>query len=135
MLEQRVLQSAIGALELFGLYLGDRLGLYAALRDGHPRTPGELAELCGIHPGYAREWLEQQAVAGFLEVAGKSEDPAARSYRLPEEHAAGAPVELWLVEGGRHAALFERAPEEWERRVVGFLARSLGGAGAGGAQP
>jgi 2-polyprenyl-3-methyl-5-hydroxy-6-metoxy-1,4-benzoquinol methylase len=87
-LDQRVLQSAIGALELFGVYLGDRLGLYAALRDGKARTPGELAERCGIHPRYAREWLEQQAVAGVLEVAGKSEDSAARSYRLPEEHAA-----------------------------------------------
>ena len=29
-LDQRVLGSAIGALELFGIYLGDRLGLYAA---------------------------------------------------------------------------------------------------------
>jgi 2-polyprenyl-3-methyl-5-hydroxy-6-metoxy-1,4-benzoquinol methylase len=87
-LDQRVLQSAIGALELFGIYLGDRLGLYAALRDGKARTPGELAERCGIHPRYAREWLEQQAVAGVLEVAAKSEDAAARRYRLPEEHAA-----------------------------------------------
>jgi fermentation-respiration switch protein FrsA (DUF1100 family) len=59
--------------------------------------------------------------------------PFAHSERL--RAAAGAPVELWLVEGGRHAALFERAPEEWERRVVGFLARALGGAGAGAAQP
>jgi SAM-dependent methyltransferase len=86
--DQRVLQSAIGALELFGLYLGDRLGLYAALRDGRPQTAGELAERCAIHPRYAREWLEQQAVAGYLEVAGKSDDAATRSYRLPEAHAA-----------------------------------------------
>ena len=87
-LDQRILQSAIGALELYGVYLGDRLGLYAALRDGRAQTPGELAERCAIHPRYAREWLEQQAVAGVLEVADKSEDAAARSYRLPEAHAA-----------------------------------------------
>lgn len=87
-LDQRVLQSAIGALETFGLYLGDRLGLYAALRDGAAKTPGELAAACGIHPRYAQEWLEQQAVAGVLEVASASEDGAQRGYRLPEAHAA-----------------------------------------------
>jgi 2-polyprenyl-3-methyl-5-hydroxy-6-metoxy-1,4-benzoquinol methylase len=86
-LDQRLLSSAVGALELFGVYLGDRLGLYAALRDGAPRTPGQLAAACGIHPRYALEWLEQQAVAGVLELAEPSEDGAARSYRLPEAHA------------------------------------------------
>jgi 2-polyprenyl-3-methyl-5-hydroxy-6-metoxy-1,4-benzoquinol methylase len=83
-----VFQSAIGALELFGIYLGDRLGLYEALRDGAAVTVGELASRGGIHPRYAREWLEQQAVAGVLEVAEPSADPAARRYRLPEAHVA-----------------------------------------------
>ncbi len=54
--------------------------------------------------------------------------PSAHSERL--RAAAGEPVELWLLEGGRHAALFDRAPEEWERRVLGFLARWLGPAQA-----
>jgi 2-polyprenyl-3-methyl-5-hydroxy-6-metoxy-1,4-benzoquinol methylase len=85
-LDQRVLGSAIGALELFGIYLGDRLGLYAALQSGEPHTPAELSERCGIHPRYAREWLEQQAVAGVLEVAQPSAEASARSYRLPAEH-------------------------------------------------
>jgi 2-polyprenyl-3-methyl-5-hydroxy-6-metoxy-1,4-benzoquinol methylase len=87
-LDARVLQSAIGALEIFGIYLGDRLGLYAVLRDGAPVTVGELAGRCAIHPRYAREWLEQQAVAGVLEVAEASPDAAARRYRLPAAHAA-----------------------------------------------
>ncbi len=86
--EARVLQATIGALELYGIYLGDRLGLYTALRDGAPVTVGELSMRCGIHPRYAREWLEQQAVAGVLEVAEPSADAAERRYRLPEAHAA-----------------------------------------------
>lgn len=92
-LDTRVLQATIGALELFGLYLGDRLGLYEALRDGGPLAPAELAARAGIHPRYAREWLEQQAVAGVLVVedaaAPASEDAGAeaRRYRLPAEHA------------------------------------------------
>lgn len=92
-LDARLVESATCALELFGLYLGDRLGLYAALRDGKPSTPRELAARCGIHPRYAREWLEQQAVAGVLAVDADpgaeddAGDPDARRYRLPPEHA------------------------------------------------
>jgi 2-polyprenyl-3-methyl-5-hydroxy-6-metoxy-1,4-benzoquinol methylase len=85
-LDSRVLESATGALELFGIYLGDRLGLYGVLRDGAPATPGELAARAGIAPRYAREWLEQQAVAGVLVVAEPSADAAARRYRLPADH-------------------------------------------------
>ena len=54
--------------------------------------------------------------------------PYAHSERL--RAAAREPVELWIVEGGEHSALFNRAPEEWERRVVGFLSRWLGPAKA-----
>jgi SAM-dependent methyltransferase len=86
-LDTRVLQATIGALELFGLYLGDRLGLYAALRRGEPLTPAELAARAGIHPRYAREWLEQQAVAGVLAVEDASAAAEARRYHLPAEHA------------------------------------------------
>jgi 2-polyprenyl-3-methyl-5-hydroxy-6-metoxy-1,4-benzoquinol methylase len=84
-LEERVLESAIGALELFGIYLGDRLGLYQALRGG-PRTAGELAEAAGIAPRYAQEWLEQQAVAGVLTVDDITADAQTRKYTLPEAH-------------------------------------------------
>jgi len=85
-LDARVLRSAIGALELFGLYLGDRLGLYAALRDGKAVTVDELATRAGIHPRYAREWLEQQAVAGVLAVDDPSAAAEARRFRLPAAH-------------------------------------------------
>ena len=87
-LDTRLLQTAIGTLELFGVYLGDRLGLYAALADGAPVTPGALAARCGIHPRYAREWLEQQAVAGILSVEDAAADAESRRYRLPAEHTA-----------------------------------------------
>ena len=84
-LDARLFAATVGTLELFGVYLGDRLGLYAALREGSA-TPPELAERCGIHPRYAREWLEQQAVAGVLTVDDAAEADA-RRYALPEAHA------------------------------------------------
>ena len=63
-------EKIIGAMEVASVYLGDRLGLYRALADGAPTTPSELAERTGTHERYAREWLEQQAVAGILAVEG-----------------------------------------------------------------
>ncbi|MDP8969343.1 MAG: hypothetical protein M3N52_02330 [Actinomycetota bacterium] len=59
-------------MEIFGVYLGLRLGLYAALAEGGAATPGQLAAWAGVDARYAREWLEQQAVAGILQV----DDPA-----------------------------------------------------------
>lgn len=48
-------------------------------------TPGELARRCGIHERYAREWLEQQAVAGILGVDDEA-DPDRRRFSLPPGH-------------------------------------------------
>jgi 2-polyprenyl-3-methyl-5-hydroxy-6-metoxy-1,4-benzoquinol methylase len=84
-LVERLFGATIGTLELFGVYLGDRLGLYAALTGQDAMTPDELSRRAGIAPRYAREWLEQQAVAGILAVDGASDGE--RRYRLPAEHA------------------------------------------------
>ncbi|HSK66073.1 MAG TPA: hypothetical protein VK888_04030, partial [Anaerolineales bacterium] len=65
---ERFLQSAAGTFSLFSIYLGDRLGLYRALAEGDPATSAELAARTGTHERYIREWLEQQTVAGILEV-------------------------------------------------------------------
>lgn len=84
-LDQRVLDATIGALELFGIHLGSRLGLYEALRGG-AGTVAELADAAGIAPRYAQEWLEQQAVAGVLTVDDVAADAGARRYTLPDAH-------------------------------------------------
>jgi hypothetical protein len=86
-LADRIFQAAIHALEVFGVHLGRELGLYRALADGSA-TPPELARSAGIAPRYAREWLEQQAVAGFLQVEDASADADERRYRMPPAHGA-----------------------------------------------
>ncbi|MBA2326375.1 MAG: class I SAM-dependent methyltransferase [Actinobacteria bacterium] len=83
---ERMLGQAIGALEVLGVYLGVRLGLYRALADGDAHNPGDLSGAAGVHPRYAREWLEEQAVAGIL-TADDSDDPDTRRFTLPPEHA------------------------------------------------
>src|SRR3712207_4262295 len=80
-------EKIIGAMEVATVYLGDRLGLYQALADGGPATPHELAARTSTHERYAREWLEQQAATGILEVEERSEQPEARRYGLPVGHA------------------------------------------------
>ena len=64
----RLFESALGAMDLFTIGLGERLGLYAALHAHGPLTSTELAGHTGVAERYAREWLEQQAVTGILEV-------------------------------------------------------------------
>ena len=86
-LTSRLLQSTTQALELYGIYLGKELGLYDALKSGLRVTPPELADAAGIAPRYAREWLEQQAVAGLLNVERASLPADERRYWLPAEHA------------------------------------------------
>jgi 2-polyprenyl-3-methyl-5-hydroxy-6-metoxy-1,4-benzoquinol methylase len=80
----RLFGSALGAMDLFAVYLGDQLGLYRALVDLAVATPDELAEATGTHERYVREWLEQQAVTGIVTV--DDTQAAARRYRLPAGH-------------------------------------------------
>jgi SAM-dependent methyltransferase len=84
---ERVFQSLSGAFDIYGMYLGDRLGYYAALAGGQAMAPRELASATGTQERYAREWLEQQATTGVLEADGRAADPRERRYRLSPEHA------------------------------------------------
>lgn len=85
-LTERLFSSFLGGMEMVSVYIGDRLGLYAALAFGDPKTPDELAAAAGIHERYAREWLEQQALAGFLRVDDESVPDGERRYSLPREY-------------------------------------------------
>jgi 2-polyprenyl-3-methyl-5-hydroxy-6-metoxy-1,4-benzoquinol methylase len=82
-LAQRLFDATTGTLELFAVHLGRELGLYDLLDRQGPATAAELAARAGIALRYATEWLEQQAVAGFLVVAGDGEDAR---FELPAAH-------------------------------------------------
>jgi precorrin-6B methylase 2 len=87
-LTQRLMDHTIGTLELFAVHIGRRLGLYAALDRHGPLTVPQLAERAGIDARYAREWLEQQAVAGVLDVSatGAGARDEDRRFALPAAH-------------------------------------------------
>ena len=48
-LAERLFLNAVGAFDLYSVYLGERLGLYRALADRGAMTPSELAAAAGIH--------------------------------------------------------------------------------------
>src|SRR5918994_2087645 len=85
-LRERIFGNAVAALELYTVYMGERLGLYRALAEGGPASSSQLADRTGIAERYAREWLEQQAASGLVDADDPRADPLARRYRLPPEH-------------------------------------------------
>lgn len=85
-LVDKLFKGGIEALDLLSVYLGDQLGLYRVLAERGALTAGELARAAGIHERYAREWLEQQAASGILDLHEDSEDPGARRFLLPQGH-------------------------------------------------
>jgi SAM-dependent methyltransferase len=52
------------------VHVGDQLGLYRGLADGGAQTPEELAARTATHPRLIREWLANQAAAGYVTVDG-----------------------------------------------------------------
>jgi predicted O-methyltransferase YrrM len=87
-LHERLFGDALGALELYTIYLGERLGLYRALAKSGPVTSSQLAARTGTSERYVREWLEQQAASDLLAVDEPRVEPLARRYWLPPEHIA-----------------------------------------------
>jgi 2-polyprenyl-3-methyl-5-hydroxy-6-metoxy-1,4-benzoquinol methylase len=85
-LVERIFSSCIGFMEILSIYVGDRLGFYQALVEDDGATASQLADATGTDERYTREWLEQQAVAGILEVESAHAEPEERRYRLPEGH-------------------------------------------------
>lgn len=87
-LSQRLFDAALGAIDMWSVYIGEQLGLYAALAQRGPLTSKQLAAAARIDERYAVEWLEQQTVSGLLEVDDAELSADRRRYELPATHAA-----------------------------------------------
>ena len=84
-LVERLFGATIGAFDLCGVYIGDRLGLYRALAERGPMSPPNLRARPDIHERYALEWLEQQAASAILDVVDA--DDGVQRFALPLGHA------------------------------------------------
>ncbi len=85
-LVERLFGSVLGTLDVMSVYVGEKLGLYAAVRSGIG-TRDQVATATGVHWRYVGEWLDQQTVSGILTVDDPALPAADRRYRLPDGHA------------------------------------------------
>jgi SAM-dependent methyltransferase len=92
-LAQRWITDSQGTIVAGLVYLGDELGLFAALRDVGPATPGELSVTSGLKERYVREWLASLALAEYI-----SYNPADGRFSLSPEQAAcfADPDDVWF---------------------------------------
>ena len=81
-LADRLFTTGVGTMELSCVYLGIRLGYYATLADLGAMTADELAKQTGCAPRYTREWLQSQAISGFVTIDG--DDPATSRFALAD---------------------------------------------------
>lgn len=84
---ERLFGAVLGAQEVQAAYFGHRLGWYEALAAHGAMTSTELAGKTVSNERYAREWLEHQAVCGYLTVDDVRAAPEDRRFTLPAAHA------------------------------------------------
>ncbi|MHC5212386.1 MAG: class I SAM-dependent methyltransferase [Planctomycetota bacterium] len=87
-------------------YVGDKLGLYAALAEHGPTTSADLAKATSLHERWVREWLCQQTAAGvvtFEEGRFLLDAEAAEIYGTEESGVFGAGI-FELMHGLIHSA-------------------------------
>lgn len=109
---ERVFGAVLGAQQVQAVYLGHELGWYQALADHGEQSSVELAKHTSTAERYAREWLEHQAVCGYLTVERTDAAPTERRYTLPAAHAEvlvdadslayTAPLPRMMAALGRH---------------------------------
>ena len=69
--------------DVASVFLGARMGYYEELADlGEANPRHSSRNEPATNERYTREWLEQQAATGLIEVATASDDDNARTYRL-----------------------------------------------------
>ena len=125
-LSARVRAAAAGTFDLMSIRLGDRLGLYGSLAEA-PASAPELAARTGTNARMVREWLEHQAVTGFLDVDDPAGAPDDRRYRMTaaareaftdrDSDAYAVPTAIELL----HAVGFLPALEEAVRGGAGLV--------------
>jgi SAM-dependent methyltransferase len=116
----RLFEATLGAMDLYGVYLGDRLGLYRALAEAGPLTSGGLAEAAGLHERYAREWLEQQAATGILEVDDVKADAKERRFSIPAGHDEALLEETSLSYAAPFGMVFAGAVRPMDELVAAY---------------
>lgn len=71
--------------------MGDRLGLFRAMRDGTPVTSQQLSERTGVRERYVREWLKANAASQYVDYDAPTDKYSMnpeQAFALAEENTA-----------------------------------------------
>lgn len=101
------------------IHLGDRLGLYRAMRDQGPMTSRQLAAAVDCHERFIREWLLGQAAAGLIDRR-EPEGSGDPTYELTAAQATVLADEAASLAFAAGAFRGGPAPEVMERIVNAF---------------
>jgi hypothetical protein len=111
---------------------GVRSAREAVHMDGAEKVMGSWA--FGLVTVGSAVWTSNLPPRSLIDLSGKIIQPALFIHATPGQggetltkryyEAAKGPKEYWAAPGG-HTGAIDAAPEEYERRVVGFLDRSL----------
>jgi 2-polyprenyl-3-methyl-5-hydroxy-6-metoxy-1,4-benzoquinol methylase len=96
------------------VYLGDRLGLYRALRSAGPSTSADLATKTELDERWVREWLHGQASAGLVRFTSEG-----RFELTAEQAAVLADEENPAFLAGGFALMFPLL-QRWEQLFESF---------------
>ena len=83
----KVFTDLLGCLSTFATTVGVSLGWYEALAGAESMTSTELAAATETDERYAREWLEQQTVSGYLRVVDAAAGRTDRRFSITPEAA------------------------------------------------
>ena len=103
-----------GAVALM-LSIGHRTGLFDVMSGMTPSTSQEIAKAAGLNERYVREWLAVMVTGGIVVYDG-----AAKTYRLPGEHAACLTRDAPLGNLAVYAQLIGMGGAVQDRIIEGF---------------
>lgn len=84
---ERVFGDVLGAMSCYATVAGVELGWYDALAGADSLSSSELAAATDTDERYVREWLEQQAVSGYLQVIDAAASASERRFVIRPEVA------------------------------------------------
>ena len=83
----KIFTDLLGTLSTFATTIGVTLGWYEALAGSESMTSSQLATATDTDERYAREWLEQQTVSGYLSVLDPNVGAPERRFSIEAEMA------------------------------------------------
>ena len=109
----KIFTDLLGAMSTYAVSIGVELGWYEALAGVDAMSSPELASATATDERYAREWLEQQTVTGYLSVVDATASPSDRRFSIAPEAAE-------ILADRSSVAFMAPYPASWHRWGAAF---------------